>query len=57
MISNIDNINAIVINGEIVKQVNIGSQTIFTQSFDGLKLLFVDNFTLGQLDNIPQSNE
>ena len=57
MISNIDNINAIVINGEIVKQVNIGSQTIFAQSFDGLKLLFVDNFTLGQLDNIPQSNE
>lgn len=46
------NVNAILVDDEFVSKLINEDVEVFTQFLSNLKILFLEKFTLGQLDNV-----
>lgn len=51
-----DNINAIFINENFIKDINFNDVIVYKQSVDNLKLYTLDNFELLKFDDIVLGN-
>lgn len=47
-----ESVNAIIIDNEFIKEVDLGNSSVYKQTLSGLKLKFLDGFKLSQLDSI-----
>lgn len=56
MIINNNNVNCIIFNENPINSVYLDGKLTYRQSIENLKLLFLDNFTLSQLDNMIMGN-
>lgn len=52
MIINNSNVNCIILNDNPINSVYLDGKITYRQSIENLKFLFLDNFSLSQLDNM-----
>lgn len=52
MIVNNQEVNCVIINGDPIIGISIGDDSVYLQSAKNLENIFLENFTLSQIDNM-----